>query len=101
MHLLDGSGNSSTSRIAGVRLFNRTTRHVALTSAGREYIEAIAPSLSDIRNATQAVANHGRKPTGSLRFSCSPAGGRQLLVPFVLEYRRRYNEMKVEIVTEG
>jgi DNA-binding transcriptional LysR family regulator len=22
-------------------------------------------------------------------------------VPFVLEYRRRYNEMKVEIVTEG
>ena len=96
-----GNAVANLEKRLGVRLFNRTTRNVALTSAGREYVEAIAPSLSDIRNATQAVANHGRKPTGSLRFSCSPAGGRQLLVPFVLEYRRRYNEMKVEIVTEG
>jgi len=57
--------------------------NVALTSAGREYIEAIAPALSDIRNAAQAVADHSRKPTGTLRFSCSLAGGRQLLMPFV------------------
>jgi DNA-binding transcriptional LysR family regulator len=85
----------------GVRLFNRTTRNVALTSAGREYVEAIAPALSDIRNAAQAVADHSRKPTGTLRFSCSLAGGRQLLMPFVVEYLRRYAEMKVEIVTEG
>src|ERR1700723_3896412 len=85
----------------GVRLFNRTTRNVALTSAGREYVEAIAPALLDIRNATQAVADHSSKPTGTLRFSCSVAGGRQLLTPFVFEYLRRYGEMKVEIVTEG
>src|ERR1700682_5395248 len=85
----------------GVRLFNRTTRNVALTSAGREYVEAIAPALSDIRNAAQAVADHSRKPTGTLRFSCSLRGGRQVLVLFVFEYRRRYSEMKVEIVTEG
>src|SRR5271170_7874677 len=96
-----GNAVASLEKRLGVRLFNRTTRNVALTSAGREYVEAIGPSLSDIGNATQAVANHSRKPTGSLRFSCSLAGGRQLLVPFVLEYRRRYNEMKVEIVTEG
>src|SRR6202166_940956 len=96
-----GNAVANLEKRLGVRLFNRTTRNVALTSAGREYVEAIAPSLSDIRNATQAVANHGRKPTGSLRFSCSLGGGRRLLMPFVLEYRRRYNEMKVEIVTEG
>ena len=41
----------------GIRLFNRTTRNVALTTAGREYVEAIAPALSDIRNAAQAVAD--------------------------------------------
>jgi DNA-binding transcriptional LysR family regulator len=85
----------------GIRLFNRTTRNVALTTAGREYVEAIAPALSDIRNAAQAVADHSRRPTGTLRFSCSVAGGRQLLTPFVFEYVRRYSEMKVEIVTEG
>ena len=96
-----GNAVASLENRLGVRLFNRTTRNVALTSAGREYVEAIAPALSDIRNATQAVADHSRKPTGTLRFSCSLAGGRQLLMPFVFEYLRRYNEMKVEIVTEG
>ena len=85
----------------GVRLFNRTTRNVALTSAGREYVDAIAPALLDIRNATQAVAVHSSKPTGTLRFSCSLPGGRHLLAPFVFEYLRRYDEVKVEIVTEG
>src|SRR3981189_740089 len=96
-----GNALSRLENRLGARLFNRTTRNVALTSAGREYVEAIAPTLSDIRNATQAVADHRRKPTGTLRFSCSLGGGRRLLMPFVLEYRRRYGEMKVEIVTEG
>jgi DNA-binding transcriptional LysR family regulator len=92
---------ASLERRLGVRLFNRTTRNVALTSAGREYVEAIAPALSDIHNAALAVADHGRKPTGTLRLSCSLGGGRRVLMPFVVEYRRRYNEMKVEIITEG
>src|ERR1700732_3712178 len=76
-----GNAVASLEKRLGVRLFNRTTRHVALTSAGREYVEAIAPALPDIRNATGAVANHSRKPTGTLRFSCSPSGARRLLVP--------------------
>jgi DNA-binding transcriptional LysR family regulator len=96
-----GNAVASLENRLGVRLFNRTTRNTALTSAGREYVEAIAPALSDIRNAAQAVADHSRKPTGTLRFSCSLAGGRQLLMPFVFDYLRRYNEMKVDIVTEG
>ena len=96
-----GNAVASLEKRLGVRLFNRTTRNVALTSAGREYVEAIAPALSDIRNAAQAVADHRRKPTGTLRFSCSLGGGRRLLMPLVIEYRRRYGDMKVEIVTGG
>src|SRR5260370_32191372 len=96
-----GNGVASLEKRLGVRLFNRTTRTVALTSAGREYVDAIAPALSDIRNAAQAVADHSRKPTGTLRFSCSFSGGRRLLMTFVFEYLRRYNEMKVESVTAG
>src|SRR6202047_1799911 len=96
-----GNAVASLEKRLGVRLFNRTTRNVAPTSAGREYIEAIAPALSDIRTAAQAAADHSRKPTGTLRFSCSLPGGRHLLAPFVFEYLRRYDEMKVEIVTEG
>src|SRR5258706_6053178 len=96
-----GNAVSSSQTRLGVRLFNPTTRNVALTSAGREYVEASAPALSDIRNAARAVADHSRKPTGTFRFSCWLGGGRQLLMPFVFEYLRRYDQMKVEIVTEG
>src|ERR1700720_3331791 len=71
-----GNAVASLENRLGVRLFNRTTRNVALTSAGREYVEAIAPALSDIRNATQAVADHRRKATGPLRFRCSVGGER-------------------------
>ena len=46
-----GNAVASLENRLGVRLFNRTTRNVALTSAGREYVEAIAPALSDIRTA--------------------------------------------------
>jgi DNA-binding transcriptional LysR family regulator len=61
-----GNAVASLENRLGVRLFNRTTRNVALTSAGREYVEAIAPALSDIRTAAQAVADHSRKPTGNV-----------------------------------
>src|SRR5258707_12259688 len=54
----------------GVRLFNRTTRNVALTSAGREYVVAIAPALMVIRNATHASAVHSRKHTSTFRTLC-------------------------------
>ena len=37
-----GNAVSSLENRLGVRLFNRTTRNVALTSAGREYVDAIA-----------------------------------------------------------
>jgi DNA-binding transcriptional LysR family regulator len=96
-----GNAVASLENRLGVRLFNRTTRTVALTSAGREYVEAIAPALSDIRNAADAVADHSRKPTGTLRFSCSLAGGRQLLMPFGALYRwefERHGEtMRIDV----
>src|SRR5260370_11416664 len=82
-----GNAVASLEKRLGVRLFNRTTRNVALTSAGREYVEAIAPALSDIRTASQAVADHSRQPTSSLRFRWSVGLARWLLMPFVLEYR--------------
>src|SRR5258708_16771604 len=92
-----GNAVSSLENRLGVRLFNRTTRNVALTRAGREYVEAIAPALSDIRNAARAVADHTRKPTGTLRFSCSLAGGRQPLMPFVFDHLPPHPRLKAHI----
>src|SRR5258708_12427190 len=96
-----GNAVASLENRLGVRLFNRTTRNVALTIAGREYVEAIAPALSDIRNAGQAVADHSRKPTGTPRFSCSLAGGRHLLLPFAFDHLLPPHPIPAQLLTHA
>ncbi|WP_268593352.1 helix-turn-helix domain-containing protein, partial [Escherichia coli] len=50
------SATAVSSAVAGlearlkVRLFNRSTRSVALTEAGLRYVERIAPALAEIRS---------------------------------------------------
>ena len=39
----------------GVRLFNRTTRSVALTEAGRRFVDELGPAVRDIEQALDAV----------------------------------------------
>lgn len=85
----------------GIRLFDRTTRHVELTAAGQDFVHAIAPALAAIREATEAARGPRRTPAGTLRINCSIAGGHMILVPFVTEFMRRYPNAKVDVVTEG
>ncbi len=85
----------------GVRLFNRTTRSVALTAAGEQFLAEVAPALSAIDRAIAGVGEHQAAPTGTLRLNMALGAARILLEPLVLEYLRRYPLMQVEIVTEG
>jgi DNA-binding transcriptional LysR family regulator len=47
------------------------------------------------------VNNLRDKPAGTLRINSNGSAARQILVSVVLEYLRRYPDMKVEVVTEG
>lgn len=85
----------------GVRLFNRSTRSVALSAAGKLFVAEIAPALATIRNAVDLVDEHRSVPTGTLRINTSIGASRMILSPLVLEYMRRYPGVGVEIVTEG
>lgn len=85
----------------GVRLFNRTTRSVALSSAGEQFVAEIRPALAAIRAAVDIAGEHSAAPTGTLRINASVGAMRMILSPLVLEYMRRYPHMAVEIVTEG
>src|ERR1700722_13772150 len=53
----------------GVRLFNRTTRNVALTPAGEQFVADITPALVAIRGAIESVGAQGGEPTGTLRLN--------------------------------
>lgn len=84
----------------GVRLFNRTTRSVALTDAGRTFVDRVAPALHEIRSAIDTAASQGETPWGLLRINASVPAGREI-APLVLDFLRRYPQMEVDLVTEG
>ncbi|MCJ7995484.1 LysR family transcriptional regulator [Rhizobium cremeum] len=85
----------------GVRLFNRTTRSVSLTDAGRLFMQQVAPSLQDLHAALEAVREQRETPSGTIRINAAPFAARAILTPLVFEFLRRYPEMNVDIVTEG
>ncbi len=85
----------------GVRLFNRTTRSVALTAAGEQFLAQVTPALAAIDAAVDTAGEHGSEPTGTLRINTSLGAARMLLLPLFLEYCRRYPRVELEIVTEG
>lgn len=84
----------------GVRLFNRTTRSVSLTDAGRAFVARVAPAMIEIRAAMDAARSQRETPSGMLRINASLQAGRAA-APIVLAFLRRYPEMHVDLVTEG
>jgi len=92
---------NKTEQQLGVRLFNRTTRSVSLTNAGRTFVDQVAPALRDIQDAIAAIQSQQDTPTGTLRINAFATGAREILTPLVLAFLRRYPQVHVDIVTEG
>ena len=84
----------------GVRLFNRTTRSVALSEAGARFAAEIAPALSQIAAAMDAAQDLRQQPRGTLRLNMH-SGAARMLGPMLHEYLRRYPQMQLDVVTEG
>jgi DNA-binding transcriptional LysR family regulator len=85
----------------GVRLFNRTTRSVALSEAGEQFVAGVAPGLSAIRDAMEQASSHRLTPSGTLRINASLGAARRVMTPVILEYMRRYPEVKLDLVTDN
>jgi DNA-binding transcriptional LysR family regulator len=85
----------------GVRLFNRTTRSVALSAEGEQFVGEIAPALAAIRTAMERIDEHRAEPAGVLRLNLPLGAGRMILSPLIYEYMRLYPRVTVDMVSEG
>jgi DNA-binding transcriptional LysR family regulator len=83
---------------SGVRLFNRTTRSVALTEAGSGLLSRIEPAFREIDDALENLNEFRARPSGTLRLSCGRASTHMVLLPLVARYMQMYPEVSVEIV---
>lgn len=85
----------------GVRLFNRTTRSVALSAEGEQFVAEVAPALATIRTAMERIDEHRSEPAGILRLNLTHGAARMILSPLIFEYMRRYPQVSVDMVTEA
>jgi DNA-binding transcriptional LysR family regulator len=100
---MDLTPPAATKRLAalesrlGVRLLNRTTRSVSLTSEGETYLRYAARILAEIKEMEDLVSQGRATPRGLLRVNATLGFGRTTIAPLVSEFAARYPDVKVQM----
>lgn len=99
-----GVPKSSTSRrvrqledTLGVQLLQRSTRHLRLTDAGREYFERVSSALAGLHEAQAAVADLQDHPRGTVRLVAPSEWSGWILAPIVAAFLEQYPEIRVDL----
>lgn len=82
----------------GVRLLNRSTRRIALTDEGREYVERCRRLLAEVDEAEAALTDRRLKPSGRLALTAPVMFGRLHVAPVVTDFLAAYPEMRAELL---
>lgn len=80
----------------GVKLLNRTTRHVRSTEAGQRYLDDCRRILADVESANEAAAGINATPKGHLSVTAPVMFGQQFVIPGIVEYLQRYPNTEVD-----
>lgn len=100
---LDLTPPAATKRLAqlegrlGVRLVNRTTRSISLTSEGETFLAHAARILDEIAEMEEAVTSARATPRGLLRVNATLGFGRTTIAPLVSEFAKQYPEVEVQV----
>jgi DNA-binding transcriptional LysR family regulator len=81
----------------GVRLVNRTTRKVSLTSEGELYLAHATNILAEIREMEDIVTSSRTAPKGQLRVNATLGFGRTTIAPLISEFVQRYPDVEVQL----
>jgi len=79
----------------GTRLLNRSTRRIALTDAGHDYLSACKRILEEIGDAERKVAGEYVAPKGELVISAPIVFGRLHVVPVISEFLAKYPDIDI------
>jgi DNA-binding transcriptional LysR family regulator len=97
-------------RALGIRLMNRTTRSLQLTSEGKAFLERARIAIDALEDAIDAVAAQRAEPAGRVRISTGHTFGRTYLMPLIPDLVGRYpalvpeidfDDYRVDLVREG
>jgi DNA-binding transcriptional LysR family regulator len=105
--LLDVS-NATVTRAIGLleahlstRLFNRTTRSLALTDTGRSYLENCRLLLDQLDEVEENISTAVREPAGVLRVAVTSRLSVLGMTTMFAAFRARYPQVKLRITVVG
>jgi len=82
----------------GVRLVNRTTRQLALTEAGSEYLSFCLDALNSFEEEEARISRLQNEPQGHLKVMASMSFGNLHLAPAITEFTSTYKQVKVSLI---
>jgi DNA-binding transcriptional LysR family regulator len=82
----------------GVRLFERSSRHTTLTTAGEEFLPLARKVLDDLDQALAGVQELQQKKRGTVRIACTPLYAAMLMPQLIAGYRERYPAIEVLVL---
>ncbi|NUZ06038.1 LysR family transcriptional regulator [Piscinibacter koreensis] len=85
----------------GVRLLHRTTRRLALTEAGEEYLARARQILADIEEAEALATRSTVQPCGRVRVLVSPAFSYHQLAKHLPRFFARYPDVALDLASSG
>ena len=94
----------------GVRLMNRSTRSLQLTSEGQAFLQGAREAIDALDAAIDTVAAQRAEPSGRVRISTSHAFGHRFVMPLLprlaqqhpaLVLEAEFDDRRVDIVRDG
>ncbi len=84
----------------GARLFNRTSRKLALTEFGRTIAESASRIYRDAEQVEDSARELSARPRGLIRLAVPMSFGVRWVAPLLPEFFRAYPEVSVESCAE-
>jgi DNA-binding transcriptional LysR family regulator len=81
----------------GVRLLDRTTRHVAATESGRHFFTRLGTLLDELEIVVREVRERHDQPMGVLRIVARRSFALRHLAPALAAFRARYPKVEVDL----
>ncbi|MGR6831771.1 LysR family transcriptional regulator [Aliivibrio wodanis] len=77
----------------GVKLLNRSTRHISLTDSGYLYHKACLEILDNVKETENLILNGVKEVRGSLKISAPKDIGKQYILPILSEFCKLYPDI--------
>jgi DNA-binding transcriptional LysR family regulator len=81
----------------GTPLISRSTRALALTDAGRDFLERIRPLVIEAEQAALEIKSRGARAVGLVRVGATTAFGQSIIAPVLCNLMQREPDLRIDL----